>query len=187
MHDSRRTIIRSGIAGIIASMAMGMVAMAASATYQQTGLFTPLYHIASLIASPDAMMRSVMAAQHGTAITFVAGPAAVGLMIHMVTGALFGVVFGLLSTRLPALSTGRSALVGAAYGVVVFAASAFVLLPAASVIANDTRAIDSMASIVGYPTFLAEHVVFGVVLALLSTVPLHRTAASPRARAVAAS
>ncbi len=44
MLDTARTITRATLAGVIASVAMSMVAMIAAATYQATGFFTPLYH-----------------------------------------------------------------------------------------------------------------------------------------------
>lgn len=168
MNDTARTITRAALAGVIASVAMGMVAMMAAATYQDTGFFTPLYHIASLVVAPDSMMESMMAASAGTTFTFVAGPALVGLMIHMMVGAAFGAIFGLILTRLPELGAGARIGAGMAFGVAAFAASAFVLLPLMSVMANDADAIKNMASMVGYPTFLLEHVVFGMVLGALS-------------------
>lgn len=168
MNDTARTISRTALAGIIASVAMGMVAMLAAATYQDTGFFTPLYHIASLVVAPDSMMDSMMAASAGTTFTFVAGPALVGLMIHMMVGAAYGAVFGLILTRLPEPATAARIGAGMAFGVAVFAASAFVLLPMMSVVANDADAIKNMADMVGYPTFLLEHVVFGMVLGALS-------------------
>ncbi len=185
MNDSRRIILRATGAGVIASVAMGMFAMVAAATYQDTGFFTPLYHIASLVMSPSSMMDSMMAAQQGTTFTFEAGPALVGLMIHMMTGAMFGAIFGVLLTRLPAMGVLPRVLAGAAYGVVAFAASTWILLPIAGLVANDSDAIDTMASIVGYPTFLVEHVVFGAVLGLLAVSRVAQPA-SPRRSAVAA-
>lgn len=178
MNDTARTISRAVLAGVIASVAMGMVAMLAAATYQDTGFFTPLYHIASLVVAPDSMMESMMAASAGTTFTFVAGPALVGIVIHMMVGAMFGAVFGLILTRLPELATATRIGAGMAFGGVAFAASAFVLLPMMSVVANDSDAIKNMASMVGYPTFLLEHVVFGMVLGALS---VSATATQPNA------
>jgi len=168
MNDTARPITRATLAGVIASVAMGMVAMIAAATYQATGFFTPLYHIASLVVAPDSMMESRMAASAGTAFTLEAGPALVGLMIHMMVGASFGAIFGLILTRLPDLGAGARIGAGMAFGVVAFAASAFALLPMMSVVANDADAIKNMASMIGYPTFLLQHVVFGMVLGALS-------------------
>jgi hypothetical protein len=188
MNDSGKTVIRATIAGVAASVAMGMFAMIAAATYQKTGFFTPLYHIASLVVSPDTMMRSHMAGAAGTAFTFSAGPAIVGLMIHMMVGAAFGAIFGLLLTRVPDLSTAARIGAGTLFGVVAFGLSAFVLLPMMSSVANDAYAIKHMASIVGYPTFLAEHVVFGMVLGALSvsataSAPVVATGSTRRVRA----
>ncbi len=180
MNDSVRTIIRATVAGVVASVAMGVFAMMAAATYQHTGFFTPLYHIASVVVSPDSMM----AAGAGTTFTFAAGPAIVGLMIHMMTGAAFGALFGLALTRLPGLSTAARVGLGAAFGVVVFAVSAFVLLPMMSAVAKDADAIKNMASMVGYPTFLAEHLLFGIVLGGLSVSATAAVPATRRAQAV---
>lgn len=177
MNDTARTITRGALAGVIGSVAMGMVAMIAAATYQHTGFFTPLYHIASLVVAPDSMMTSMMAASTGSAFTFVAGPALVGLMIHMMVGAAFGAIFGLALTRLPALGVGARIGAGMVFGIFAFAASAFVLLPMMGAAANDADAITNMASMVGYPTFLLEHAVFGMVLGGLS---MSATAAAPR-------
>ncbi len=183
MNDSLRTIVRATIAGVLASVAMGMFAMIAAATYQHTGFFTPLYHIASVVVAPDSLMQSMMAAGAGTTFTFVAGPALVGLMIHMMTGAAFGALFGLVLTRLPGLSAAARVGAGAAFGVIVFAVSAFVLLPVMSSIAQDADAIKNMASMVGYPTFLLEHLIFGVVLGGLSVSATAPAAVPASARA----
>lgn len=164
MNDSARTVTRATFAGIIASMAMGAYAMMAAATYQHTGFFTPLYHIASLVVAPDSMIQSTMAAGAGTTFTFVAGPAIVGLMVHMMTGAAFGALFGLALTRLPGLSSAARLGAGLAFGAIAFAASAYVMLPLMGAVARDADAIRHFASIVGYPTFLAEHLLFGLVL-----------------------
>ena len=90
--------------GAVASLAMAMYTMIASATYQGTGFFTPLYHIASVFIEPKTMMTSM---QHGMAdSTFyiVFGPAVLGAVIHMMVGygtflvehVMFGLALGLL-------------------------------------------------------------------------------------------
>ena len=176
-----RAVTRGAIAGVIGSIAMGMVAMIAAATYQHKGFFTPLYHIASLVIPSTTMMHSAMAAAAGSTFTFSAGPALLGLMLHMMVGAGFGAVFGLILTRVPQLALVGRIVAGTVMGVVAFAASAFVLLPLMSVVANDPHVIRNMASIVGYPTFLLEHVAFGMVLGAASvSAPARALAASPR-------
>jgi hypothetical protein len=71
-------------------------------------------------------------------------------------------------------------------GVIVFAASAFVLLPAMSSVAQDAVAIRNMASMVGYPTFLLEHLLFGVVLGALSVSATVAVPTTSRSHAVGA-
>ncbi len=148
-----------------AGAAMAMFAMVASVTYQHHGFFTPLFHISALFGSPDAMMRSGMEAMAGNRFWFSVGPAVLGLLIHMMTGAMFGVGFAFLARRLP-----RTARVpaGAVYGLAVFVVSAFVGLPVAAKITNSGSTISDMASMVGYATFAVEHMMFGLVLGVLA-------------------
>ena len=162
---------------MIAGAAMAMFAMVASVTYQHHGFFTPLFHISALFGSPDAMMRSVAEAMAGNRFWFSAGPAALGLLIHMMTGAMFGVGFALLARRLP-----RTALVpaGAVYGLAVFVVSAFVGLPVAAKITGSGSAISDMATMVGWATFAVEHMMFGIVVGALAvrTAPADDTTAA---------
>lgn len=150
---------------MIAGAAMAMFAMVASVTYQHHGFFTPMFHISALFGSPDAMMRSVAEAMADNKFWFSTGPAALGLVIHMMTGAMFGIAFAYLARRLP-----RTALVpvGAMYGLAVFAMSAFVGLPIAAKVTNSGTTISDMASMVGWATFAVEHMMFGLVLGALA-------------------
>ena len=99
-----RPAIMGAMVGAVASLAMAMYTMIASATYQGTGFFTPLYHIASVFIEPKTMMTSM---QHGMADStfyFVFGPAVLGAVIHMMVGygtflvehVMFGLALGLL-------------------------------------------------------------------------------------------
>ena len=99
-----RPAIMGAMVGAVASLAMAMYAMIAAATYQGTGFFTPLYHIASVFIEPKTMMTSM---QHGMADStfyFVFGPAVLGAVIHMMVGygtflvehVMFGLALGLL-------------------------------------------------------------------------------------------
>ena len=98
---------------MVAGAVMAMFAMVASVTYQHHGFFTPLLHISALFGSPAAMMRSVSEAMTGNRFWFTAGPAALGLLIHMMTAAMFGIGFVLVARRIR-----RAALVpaGGVYG-----------------------------------------------------------------------
>ncbi|QZY29121.1 hypothetical protein [Nocardioides coralli] len=152
-------------AGVLASLVMALYAMGAS-WLKDTGFLTPLYHIASLVTAPDAMMTSMEAGMAGEAVRLEAGPALVGALIHMTTGAFYGVLFTVVAVR---LHVGAAVLAGLGllWGAVVFVLSAFVALPAAATVFDAGEPIRDMAEMAGWGTFLAEHLLFGVVLGLL--------------------
>jgi hypothetical protein len=164
--------VRGGVGGMIGGAVMAMFAMTAAVTYQHHGFFTPLFHISALFGSPDAMMRSATEAMAGNRFWFSASPAALGLMIHMVTGAMFGIGFAVVARRLP-----RTALIpaGAVYGLAVFVASAFVGLPVAAKLTGTGSTISDRASMVGWATFAIEHMLFGVVLGAVLSVVARRS------------
>lgn len=172
-------------AGAIASIAMGLYAMAAS-YFKDTGFFTPLHHIATLFAEPTSMMGSMMAAmEKGDHVTITGGVAFLGLAIHMMTGAMYGAIFGLAVAKLR-VGAGILALVGLVYGALVFAVSAFVGLPlAASIFGVDDMAegpmagmnsIADMAEMAGWGVFFSEHLLFGLVVSLLIAAGLRKRA-----------
>ena len=151
------------IAGMIGGAAMAMVAMIASLTYQHHGFFTPLFHISSLVGTPTAMMTSLQQAMVGHSFWFTPGAAILGLLIHMMTGAAYGVMFALATQK---VRRQNLVAIGTAYGVLVFALSSFIALPIASSLFGAGDPITHMARIVGYGTFALEHVVFGMALGL---------------------
>ena len=83
----------------------------------------------------------------------------------MMTGAMFGIGFAFLARRLP-----RATLVpaGAFYGLAVFVVSAFVGLPVAAKVTGSGTTISDMTSMVGWVTFAAEHMMFGLALGALA-------------------
>ncbi|MFC4377345.1 hypothetical protein ACFO5K_25000 [Nocardia halotolerans] len=166
VHAIGTAALRGAVAGVVASLVMAMYAMIAAATYQHTGFFTPLYHIASTFIAPDAMMSSMMAAGSGSTFTFEFGPAVLGAVIHMMVGAMYGAMFAVIArmARLHGVALIVSAVV---WGAVVFAVSAWIGLPLAAAIFGGGDPIADMASMVGYPTFLGEHLLFGGALGLL--------------------
>jgi hypothetical protein len=157
------------IAGMVGAIAMAMYAMIAAATYQKTGFYTPMYHIASLIIGPQYMMTSMKHAMAGQLFSFTAGPAALGMAIHLAVGMIFGAVFGLVAwaTKLP-----RAAMVaaGIVYGLLILVLDGFVLLPAAAAVFGAGSAISDMAKIVGLGTFTLEHAIYGLGLGLTLAV-----------------
>jgi hypothetical protein len=150
-----------------------MFAMVAAVTYQHHGFFTPLFHISALPGSPKAMMTSVHEAMAGHRFWFTPGAALAGAVIHMMTGAVYGIVFAVIAR---ALSRRLLMPVGALYGLGVFALSSFVAPPVAAWMTQSGSTISDMARTVGWATFAAEHVMFGVTLGALT---LRATGATP--------
>ena len=162
------------VAGLAASMAMAMYAMLA-AWHQGHGFFAPLFHIASLFISPNAMNTAMQDAMMGKDFYFTFGPAVLGAIIHMMTGLMFGAIFGVVAAK--ANLKGMALIVaGAVYGVIVFALSAYVGLPLAAAIFNSGDQISHMPRMAGWTTFLIEHVIFGLALGMMA-LPLARRAA----------
>lgn len=165
-------------AGAIASAPMGLYAMGAS-YLKDTGFFTPLHHIASVVAAPEPMMESMTAGMEGNAFVVTAGTALLGLVIHMMTGAVYGAilgaVLGAVAGRLR-LGTTQAIGIGLVFGALVFAFSAFVGLPLAAAVTGAGEPIADMASMAGWWTFLIEHLLFGVVAAVLVAAFLRKRA-----------
>jgi hypothetical protein len=181
----RRSLGKSVLAGIVAGMAMAIYAMIAASTYQDTGLFTPLYHIASSFIEPTAMETSMKKAMAGDLYYFSAGPAVLGLAIHTMTAIAFGVIFALLVTWL-GIRGSATPVVGVAYGLAVFALMSVAVLPVMADLFGGGKAISDMPQMVGYTTFGIEHAIFGLVLGLMLT-PRREYGPAPRARSAARS
>jgi len=171
-----RAVLIGASAGVIASVVMAMYAMMA-AYAKDTGFFTPLYHIASLVTSDADMMTSMKAdGMGGDAFTFLFGPAVLGAMIHMMTGAMYGALFGGVVARLR-LGLAALAGVGMVFGFGVFAFSAYLGLPLAASIFDSGDPITNMAEMAGWGTFIIEHLMYGVALGVLVAVGLARSTA----------
>jgi hypothetical protein len=156
------------VGGVVAAIVMAIYAMVGAATYQHHGFFTPLYHIATLLLNPKYLMSSVDQAAAGDAFTFFAGPAAVGVLIHVVVGATYGVVFALIVGSLRLGSRRVVVPVGTLYGLAVVAFSSFVGLPVAANLFDAGTPIRDMPTLAGWVTFTIEHLIFGFVLGLIT-------------------
>ncbi|MDQ4055118.1 MAG: hypothetical protein M3237_20815 [Actinomycetota bacterium] len=163
-----RALVIGAIAGVVASVAMAIYAMLAAYT-KDTGFFTPLYHIASLWASQDTMMASMQDGMGGKDFHFEFGPALLGAVIHMVTGAMYGVIFALAVARLP-LARALLVLAGVLWGALVFVISAFIGLPVAAAVFDSGDQITDMAEMAGWGTFFIEHLIYGLVLGVLLAI-----------------
>jgi len=141
---------------------MAMFAMVASLTYQHHGFFTPLFHIASTFLSPGTMMTSAQHAMAGQNFFFAFGPAILGAIVHMMIGAMYGAVLGVAVSLVRSRARGAALIAaGAVWGVIVFVVSSWIALPIAASLFGSGDQITHMARMVGYPTFLIEHIIFG--------------------------
>src|SRR5258708_33023318 len=86
------------------------------------GFFTALYAIASRLSGPQSMMT----AMHGGTFYFALGPAILGLIVHILWSALWGIVFGLIAAGLHL--RGVAAVVGGlGYGGLVMLVMSFIV------------------------------------------------------------
>lgn len=130
-------------------------------TYQHRGFFTPLFHISVAVGNPSAMMTSVSQATAGHRFWFTPGAALVGLVVHMMTGAAFGMMFAVFAR---ATRDRMLLLAGALFGLMVFVVSSFIGLPIAAAITNSGSVLSDMAKMVGWTTFAVEHLIFGLAV-----------------------
>jgi hypothetical protein len=151
--------------GVIGALVMAIYAMIAGATYLDSGFFTPLYHIASTFIDPQPMMTSMEHAMKGETFYLTFGPAGLGMLVHLVVGASYGIVFALLA-RAGNLVGPASVVVGALYGIAVLLFSSFVGLPIAAALFGGGDPISDMPTMVGWSTFTIEHAIFGLVLGI---------------------
>jgi hypothetical protein len=158
-------LLRGAAAGIVASVVMGMYAMIAS-LYHDTGFFTPLYHIASSVGSPAAMMDSMMAATTGDSAFFVGGSALLGAFVHMMVGAGAGIVFVALAS-LRQVGRAGTVIAGVVFGLIVMLVNTLVVLPVTARVLGGGDPVADMGAIAGRLTFTVEHALFGLVLGLL--------------------
>ncbi len=147
-----RTVVAGAIAGMVAGAVMAMYAMIASATFLHQGFFTPLYGIASPIAGQSAMMTSM---QKGVSFAF--GPALLGLVVHMMWSAMYGVVFALIA-RAARLRGVTAVIAGAVFGLAIQLVMSVIVLP--------ILGLASMPGTIGLPSFTVEHLLFGLTLGL---------------------
>jgi hypothetical protein len=154
------------VAGMVGAVGMAMYAMIASITYHHVGFFTPLYHIASTFISPTALVTSMQQATAGHDFSFTAGPALVGMIVHLAIGAMAGAMFAVVVAVVRRRVHGLALVVaGMVYGLIVLGVNAVIGLPVAAHLFGGGTRISTMPSMVGWWTFTIEHLIFGMVLA----------------------
>ena len=143
-----------GLGGALAGLGGGL-AMAIVAAMLSLSLGQDLWHEPKVIAS--LLFGSGAIAQPG----FVAGPALVGSLIHMLMSALLGALFGIVTRRVLHLTSdfGTPLMAGVIYGLLIWAAAYFVVVPVFA---------PQLAEIYA-PSFIVQHLVYGAVTGLLYT------------------
>ncbi|MBI4493500.1 MAG: hypothetical protein HY690_11990 [Chloroflexi bacterium] len=135
------------LAGLIASMVMGMIQMVYEAV-AGAGFWSPVVFIAATILRD---LQSV-----ATPVPFALIPVLLGLMGHMMNSVILGVVFAaLVAPRLQGL--GGLIVGGAVYGLVVFALMWLIVVPL----------VDPAMLRLNAPVFAVAHLMWGGALGLV--------------------
>ena len=136
---------------------MAVFTMLAAVTYLQMSFFTPLYAIAAPLIGRQALTTSI--ASGGFYLD--PGPALLGLLIHLLWAAFWGMIFGLLAHWLR-LADGVAIISGVFYGFLVMLVMLFIVVPIVG--ASD------LPRVVGSLSFITAHALFyGLPLGLWAT------------------
>ena len=122
--QSLHFLLAGVLIGMLGGILMALFSMLATATYLQMGFFTPLYAIAAPLIGQQSLMSSL---QQGS-FYLAPGPALLGLVVHLLWAALWGVIFVLLARRLH-LTGGVAIISGLVYGVLVMLVMIFIVVP----------------------------------------------------------
>ena len=158
------TLERGVFAGMVAGVALGLFAMVASFTYQGRGFFTPMYH-AAFIIDGQTMGVAIGKAGSGEPFYFVRETFLFGMIVHVMVGGALGALFAVVARKLhlhglPALAGGL------VYGLAAMVLMSLVVLPQAATLFAAGQPISRMGDEIGWPTFVAEFAIFGLVLGL---------------------
>lgn len=147
-HSQRTSVEVSGaLAGLVGGVMMAIVG-AILALAIGDDLWKAPKLIATFVVSPDT------AATPG----FLAGPVIIGSVIHLTLSALFGVGFGILTTRLwkMPLAYGAPMVFGFVYGLAIWLIAYFIVLPLLNPLILDIYA----------PSFLIQNLTYGISVGL---------------------
>ncbi len=141
---------------------MGLFMMLASATWGHAGVFTPFYRIAAVL-DRAAYDISLEEAAGGSRFWLEPQTALPGACVHLGLAGLFGMVFVLLARGRPGTGPGALVLAGVAWGLVV----AVAMVPVLRLVGGSIGGGDLIAEVparLGWPTYLAMHLVYGLAL-----------------------
>lgn len=145
-------LIFGAIAGMIGGVLMAMFTMIATATYLHMGFFTPMYAMVAPLVGRQTLITSMT----DGVFYFALGPAVLGLVIHMMWSALWGIIFGLIARGLH-LSGAAAVISGLIYGVVAMLIMAYIVVPIVGA--------PNLLQMVGW-SFVISHLLYGLPLGL---------------------
>jgi hypothetical protein len=150
---------------------MGLFMMLASASWGHAGVFTPFYRIAGVL-DRAAFDISLEEAAGGNRFWLEAQTALPGACVHLALAALFGMLFYLLARA--GRGSPAAALVAAAVGWSLLVAALMVpVLGLAGHQAGGGALIAQMPSQVGWATYVAMHLVYGLALGAMVALVRH--------------
>mgnify|MGYP001034623723 CR=1 FL=1 len=147
-RSGARVEVSGALAGLIGGVMMAIIG-AALAIAIGDDLWKAPKLISTFVVNPD------VAATPG----FLAGPVIIGSLIHLVLSALFGIGFGILTTRIwnMPLSYGAPMVLGFVYGLAIWLIAYFVVLPLVNPLVLEIYA----------PAFLIQNLTYGLSTGLV--------------------
>ena len=150
-QQKKANILGRGIwAGIAAGIVLAVFMMVIVATVLGKPLLAPVNMMGAAFLGKEALMNPGM------------GSIILGLIVHIIDSAILGIVFVYIARSLNG-GMGANTIYGIVYGLLVWLLMAFIVLP----IMNSP-----MAEVTG-GWFVVAHLIFGVVLGLLTPVFTH--------------
>jgi hypothetical protein len=144
---------------------MGLFMMAASVVWGHAGAFSPFYRIAGVL-DRAAYDISLEEAATGSRFWFEPQTALPGACVHLGLAGLFGMLFVLLVREGHGARPAALVAAGAAWGLVVAAVMVPVLRLAGAHVGGGALIAEVPARL-GWPTYLAMHLVYGLALGAL--------------------
>ena len=160
--ELERTLEAGILNGLGAGVPMGLFLATASATWGHAGFFTPFYRIAAVL-DPAAYQISVEQAAAGSRFWFEPQTALPGACVHLGLAAFFGMLFALVWRGVRQARPGATVLAGAGWGLVVAVVMVPVLRFCGQAVGGGGLIADAPSSI-GWPTYAAMHLVYGLSL-----------------------
>jgi hypothetical protein len=169
--DLERTLENGILTGLAAGVPMGLFMMLASVAWGHGGAFTPFYRIAAVL-DRAAFDISLEEAATGSRFWLEPQSALPGACVHLALAGLFGVLFVLLAHEGRGARPAALVAAGAGWGLAV----AVVMVPVLRLVGERVGGGALIAEVptqLGWPTYLAMHLVYG--LALGAVVALRAT------------